>query len=374
MGIFSGLERRLRGAVDGTFARIFGGSVQPAEVTSALQREAAAGVTHHAGRAVAPNRYTVELGPSDSADVGDDIRRVSAALQASLDDYVRGQGWDTYAAVQVTLRESDRLHTGQFRVSSLVDPGVDAINPYDVSPAVADPQRRGMPPAPGSDVIDAYPATGGAQGYEAQGYGAQGYGAQPPAAGPGYGQPQYYEPDPFAILPGGYAEPSYPEAPAYPPPGDDQSGYGQQPYGGQRFDQPRYQDYPPIAPAAQPIAAPHLPDTPSQLPGSPASPPRQGAGQIAAPRLIVEDGTGRSYTLRRGSNIVGRGQSSALRLADTAVSREHLDVYFDGQAAVVHDLGSTNGTTVNGSPIQTWQLAEGDVIRVGTSTVVYSAR
>ena len=43
-------------------------------------------------------------------------------------------------------------------------------------------------------------------------------------------------------------------------------------------------------------------------------------------------------------------------------------------AAVLHDLGSTNGTTVNGSSVQTWQLADGDVIHIGHSTVVFSSR
>jgi len=41
---------------------------------------------------------------------------------------------------------------------------------------------------------------------------------------------------------------------------------------------------------------------------------------------------------------------------------------------VLHDLGSTNGTTVNGSSVQTWQLADGDVIHIGHSTVVFSSR
>jgi len=35
------------------------------------------------------------------------------------------------------------------------------------------------------------------------------------------------------------------------------------------------------------------------------------------------------------------------------------------------DLGSTNGSTVNGTPVQTWQLADGDVVRVGHSSLVF---
>jgi pSer/pThr/pTyr-binding forkhead associated (FHA) protein len=90
--------------------------------------------------------------------------------------------------------------------------------------------------------------------------------------------------------------------------------------------------------------------------------------------LSVDDGSGRTYQLIRGSNVIGRGQDAAFRLPDTSVSRRHVDIYFDGQVAVMHDLGSTNGTTVNGSNVQTWQLADGDVIRIGHSTVVFNFR
>ena len=90
--------------------------------------------------------------------------------------------------------------------------------------------------------------------------------------------------------------------------------------------------------------------------------------------LSVDDGSHRTYQLQRGSNIVGRGQDAGFRLPDTSVSRRHIDIYFDGQVAVLHDLGSTNGTTVNGSSVQTWQLADGDVVRIGHSTVVFNVR
>src|SRR5699024_725047 len=85
--------------------------------------------------------------------------------------------------------------------------------------------------------------------------------------------------------------------------------------------------------------------------------------------LHLEDGSGRTFRLQRGSNLLGRGQDAAFRLPDTGVSRQHADVRFDGREALLSDLGSTNGTTVNGGPIQDWQLADGDVIRVGHSEI-----
>ena len=85
--------------------------------------------------------------------------------------------------------------------------------------------------------------------------------------------------------------------------------------------------------------------------------------------LHLEDGSGRTFRLQRGSNLLGRGQDAVFRLPDTGVSRQHADIHFDGREAVLTDLGSTNGTTVNDGPIQDWQLADGDVIRVGHSEI-----
>ena len=84
----------------------------------------------------------------------------------------------------------------------------------------------------------------------------------------------------------------------------------------------------------------------------------------------VDDGSGRTYQLRDGSNIVGRGQDAQFRLPDTGVSRRHLEIRWDGQVALLSDLNSTNGTTVNNAPVQEWQLADGDVIRLGHSEII----
>ena len=105
--------------------------------------------------------------------------------------------------------------------------------------------------------------------------------------------------------------------------------------------------------------------------GGPSDAPTQitqGRSSLAV-TLHLDDGSGRSFRLQRGSNLLGRGQDAAFRLPDTGVSRQHADVKFDGREAILTDLGSTNGTTVNGGPIQDWQLADGDVIRVGHSEI-----
>jgi hypothetical protein len=102
---------------------------------------------------------------------------------------------------------------------------------------------------------------------------------------------------------------------------------------------------------------------------------QQGYGgyQQLQASLSLEDGSGRNYQLTEGTHVVGRGQESHFRLPDTGVSRRHLEISWDGHNATLSDLGSTNGTTVNGSPVQSCQLTDGDVIRVGHSSLVFRA-
>lgn len=130
----------------------------------------------------------------------------------------------------------------------------------------------------------------------------------------------------------------------------------------------------PAAPAAGYSAAP------TQRPGPDAG---QGQGQGQQPPYVepqrrpafraqlAVDGTGQTTTLRPGSNIVGRGVEADLQLLDQGVSRRHIDVHVADGRAVVYDLGSTNGTSVNGRTVQSQELQHGDVIRIGHSRLVF---
>ena len=90
-------------------------------------------------------------------------------------------------------------------------------------------------------------------------------------------------------------------------------------------------------------------------------------------QLRLQDGAGRSYNLTVKADAapatIGRTAGSALRLDDASVSRLHcsLSLKANGQI-IVADLGSANGTTVNGQPLTATEarpLNEGDVLGVG---------
>lgn len=94
----------------------------------------------------------------------------------------------------------------------------------------------------------------------------------------------------------------------------------------------------------------------------------QAAGEPTV-SLLLQDGSSRTYLVHEGSNILGRSNDSDFRLPDTGVSRQHAEITWDGQVAVLVDLQSTNGTTVNDEPVDNWMLADGDVITLGHSNI-----
>ena len=405
MGLVQRFERRLEGIVGNTFARVFGGNVVPQEVAQALQRESEANIRELAGgRLLAANHYTVLLGPQDhqrlAGDEQDELR-VTQLLADCVEEHLAEHGWDTYGDVVVSLERSDALHTGQFRISSSVDPDVRRRS---APPRTAGDRSMSQPPGhgqhpegdpyaqqgqygygqqPGQPGYDqqygqqgGYPQQGYDQGYgqqpgyeqgygQQQGYGQpggyeQGYGqqgyeqgyGQQPGYDQGYGQQPGYEQG-YGQQPGGY-EQGYGQQPGY------DQGYGQQGYEQGYGQQPGYdQGY-----GQQPGYG--------QDPAAGYAPPavQTGPRQLAA-SLHLDDGSNRTYSMKQGSNVVGRGQEADFRLPDTGVSRRHLEITWDGQGAMLADLGSTNGTTVNGTPVQTWSLQEGDVIRIGHSSLVF---
>ena len=76
--------------------------------------------------------------------------------------------------------------------------------------------------------------------------------------------------------------------------------------------------------------------------------------------------TGQRYALSRPYITIGRVQGNDIILNDDDVSRQHLNLTWDGQQYVAKDLGSTNGTFVNGQRIAGPQpLRTGDTLQVG---------
>jgi len=63
--------------------------------------------------------------------------------------------------------------------------------------------------------------------------------------------------------------------------------------------------------------------------------------------------------------VIGRGRGADVVIAEPTMSRAHAAIGYDGQGFFVQDLGSTNGTRVNGSRERKTSLKTGDDIQLG---------
>jgi hypothetical protein len=264
VGVLQRFERRLEGMVGLAFARVFKGKVHPAEIATALQREAdEQRSVLSGGRVLSPNLFVVTLGPVDHDNLAEWSEQLAAELADMVAEHISTEGYQTFGDVEVRLERDEELRTGVFEVASHVS-------------------DTGLPHRP---------------------------------------------------------EPAVPAPPA--PPG-----------------------LPPLPPLAAMRA--HATDTGAQEPTSVVGRPGMRVAHV-----LVVDGPGTKHVLEQGSNVLGRGTEADIRLPDTGVSRKHVDVQLHGGTVTVEDLGSTNGTLVNGRRVSRQALVDGDVIRIGHSVLVY---
>ncbi|MGL5864022.1 MAG: FhaA domain-containing protein [Phycicoccus sp.] len=142
---------------------------------------------------------------------------------------------------------------------------------------------------------------------------------------------------------------------------------------------------PPVAPA--PAGAPSHPEDGTREPADdggptrahpaperPTPPRRPRVNPADRPWLDVD---GERYPLMSALTILGRDDSADIILDDPGISRRHseLRVTTDGPhtVATIRDLGSTNGTFVNGERIASERLEDGDRVTVGRTSITYRA-
>jgi hypothetical protein len=100
-----------------------------------------------------------------------------------------------------------------------------------------------------------------------------------------------------------------------------------------------------------------------------------GEGAVGPPRLRVGTAAGlragSAYDLSEGA-LLGRGDGADIRLEDAFASTRHARLVPQGDVIVLEDLGSTNGTYLNGEPLRGPQpLHVGDQIRIGDSEFTF---
>ena len=308
MGVLQRFERSLGGLVEGAFARIFGGHVQPVEVAAALTREAEdKKAIVGAGRVLVPNTYVVELGDADTDRLTEYDEPLRVELAAMLREAAVEQGWSFVGPVEVRLERAAGLGTGVFRVRS------------SVVAAAPDAQSPGGQPLGGQSPGGQSP---GGQPLGGQSPGGQPLGGQSETAGTSAGEAATPAAPP--------ARPSGRHVPLVVTPRPTPSPVA-------------------VASGVAWVAGPHLVVL--------------GHGPAAAE-------LDRTVRLTGPVAVIGRGAEADVQLTDTGVSRRHAEVRLTTPPTLV-DLGSTNGTRLNSQPVARGDLRDGDRIGVGTSELVF---
>ena len=85
----------------------------------------------------------------------------------------------------------------------------------------------------------------------------------------------------------------------------------------------------------------------------------------------VLDVAGKRYPILKSRTIIGRGSDADITVDDTGISRKHVEILWDGTRAEVNDLGSTNGSQLNGAPVHKAPLAPDSIINIGRTRIVF---
>lgn len=251
MGVMQRFERRLGGLVEGAFAKVFKGGVEPVELAGALARECDDRKAISATRSLVPNEFTIALSEQDYQRLAPYSDALGEELATLVREHAAEQRYTFVGPVIVRLTQDDELKLGIYRVDSSV-------------------------------------------------------GSAPGLSGPGAGR---------------HAS----------------SQRSQEPHGRPRL----------VLTSGGSVRA----------------------GTAAAAGAETE------YTLNQELVVLGRGSEADLRLSDTGVSRRHGEIRQIGEGEHAYrDLGSTNGSKVNGkasTPAHPVRLRDGDRIELGKSSLVY---
>jgi hypothetical protein len=80
---------------------------------------------------------------------------------------------------------------------------------------------------------------------------------------------------------------------------------------------------------------------------------------------------GKTHRIGRGRVVIGRGSDADITVDDTSISRKHVEILWDGERAQVTDLGSTNGSLLNGSKVAKALLPPDSIVDIGRTRIVF---
>ncbi len=319
MGFFSKFERRVEDGFEGMGDKLFDAPISPVQIAKKAEKQMRREKMVGAGKEFAPTLYTVLVNPDDD----ERLFGYYPTLAGETETYLRAKAQEAGLAMDgdplVRFIIDDDLKHGKFDVvAELVSSAIiEQLRAEEMA-------RYGLQDQPNIDAAQDYN-----QSYQPN-----------PAQ-------QNYAPQPAAPVP--------PIAPPAPAAGYASSGIDVM------------VDNPVVGEAA-------IPQT-SRFDNYPSSQAAETVVTRRAPQQprLIDLTTNRSFPLMQDRVLLGRALSSNIAIEDLTVSRTHAEIRHQGASAwSIADLGSANGTLVNGRHIASVMLQEGDRITVGTTTFLYT--
>ncbi len=412
MGFLSRFEGRMEDTFEGAADKMFDAPISPVQIAKKAEKQMRREKMVGAGKQYAPTLYTVLVNPDDDRRLMGYYPTLAGETETYLTAKASEQGLVMDGQPLVRFIVDEDLKHGKFDIIAeavaapiIAQLRAEEMHRYGLAAAPA-PGGYGAPAQPYPAQRPQAPAPQQSGGYN------QDYAAPAPAPAPYGGYDQYdpqsqYEPAPMNV--DAYGQPQ--QLPYVPEDEIDRSiDYGEYTFDSRDFDEQRdsiqpldrpeavdpfaigaaaagagvaagavagagmgaatSQPYP--APQPQPQAQPRMAaETVVFAGGQQAATPMPAQAAVRA--RLIDTTNNRAYDLASARLLIGRESKNDIAVHDVNASRTHAELRFEPQGVwTITDLGSTNGTLVNGREVATQPLSEGDRITIGMTNFMFT--
>lgn len=381
MGFFSRFERRVEDGFEGINEKLFDAPISPVQIEKKAEKQMRREKMVGAGKEFAPTLYTILVNPDDDQRLFGYYPTLAGETETYLRAKAMEQGLVMDGAPLVRFIVDDDLKPGKFdviaelvsapiikqlRAEEMARYGIGGAYPHQHAnneAAYQEPTPYSAPAQQNAYASEKNDSFASPMPIE-EGFGNAAGGAGADFAGAGIGAAAE-----AGVAGASEASMAGAQADLYAHPGQrGQRDYSSSGIDVMAEDPAQFDNYNAYSQAAvaEPIAV-------GQTMHFGGNSPQQGQTSHHGEPHLVNLTTGRTFTLTPTRVLIGRAANCDIVLNDLNVSRTHAEIRRESTAAwSVADLGSTNGTLVNGRHIAEVMLNEGDRITTGTTTFLFT--
>ena len=361
MGFLSKFEHKMEDTLEGAAGKMLDAPISPVQIAKKAEKQMKRGKMVGAGKQYAPTLYTVLVNPQDDERLFGYYPTLAGEIETTLAAKANAMGLSMDGQPLVRFIVDDELKSGKFDVIA------EAVSAPVISQLRDEEFRRyGLAQQGGMNQAYAAPQQPQPAVQAPAGYGS----AAPALENVGYGTADQANYNPYQS-----AEPAKEPLPYVPEDELDRSiNYGEYTFNSQDFESYQQNGAAGAPEAAAAAAGAAAAAAPAATPAAAANTVMLGNGAAGRPRARLVDTTNnRTYMLDGTNQVAGRSESCDIVVPDINASRKHAQFGLNRQGFwIVTDLGSKNGTVVNGQIVPGAALHNGDRITLGLTNFVFN--